>query len=97
MALSKANERLLVELVKNQENIEACLTELYKNKSPNEATKINSRFGALRDEGFLNVQFGDDRAYIVILTAKADDYVEESGLLREELTYEILNDIVKKC
>lgn len=95
MGLSKTNEKLLIELVKNQDNLGAYVNSLYKELSNNEESKLNARFGKLRDEGFLQVRFGDNRAYIVILKPDAEDYVKDNGLLIEEFTKETLLDIIR--
>lgn len=94
MGLSKGNQSLLVELVKNQDRLNEFLDELYDDVSSSEETKLNARFGTLRDNGFLYVYYADDRACNVSLRPEADDYVEENALNRNELTNDILKNIL---
>lgn len=96
MGLSKANEEILVDLVKNKERLMAHIDEICKGFSHKEMSSMISRFCKLKDEGYIMLMLADNRIYNVQLTIDGEDYIEENELLIEEFVKETLLDIIKK-
>lgn len=83
MRLNKKTESLLIDLMKNKKSLSQYISECYKDKSSSEKDELNGRFGELKNHDLANVLYADNIAYIVKLTHKAEDYLEEHGLIIE--------------
>ncbi|MCT4612626.1 MAG: hypothetical protein N4A47_04570 [Clostridia bacterium] len=97
MRLSRKTEELLIELLKNEDKgkLGGYISELYKNKSHAEKTEVNQRLGDIKNSGLANVQYGDDIAYLVSLTHKAYDYIEDNRLYIKLFDKDKLIEILK--
>lgn len=96
MRLSNKTEKLIIELVRNKSKLSKYVMGLYKDKANTDKTELNGRFGELRDFGLVNVIFADNIAYEVILTHKAEDYLEKHGLMIKLFDKDILIDILRR-
>lgn len=66
--LENYEKKLLIELIDNQGKLSEYVDFLYENKNEKD---LNEMFGHLKNEGYINVFYADNRAYIVELTHKA--------------------------
>lgn len=95
MRLNKETEKLLINLVKNKTNLSEYTMELYKNKTGSVRTELNGRLRELNDLELVNVSFAGNIAYAIMLTHKAEDYIEENNLSIELFDGDTLMKILK--
>lgn len=95
MGLSKANEKILVDLVTNKEHLMAHVDEICEDLNLSEMRDMISRFSKLKDEGYITLMPANNKIYNVQLKPDGIDYVEDNGLLVELFTKDILLDIIR--
>lgn len=95
MGLSNSTEKLLVEMVKNEDDLAKFLKDMFENLSGKEDMKLRGRFKELSDNGLFQSLWADDIPYNPALTHLVEDYLEERGLLVKEFDKYALIAILK--
>lgn len=95
MKLSKSTEKLLVELVKNEDNLAGFLKDKFESLSGREDMKIRGRLKELRENGLFQSLWADNIPYNPSLTHLAEDYLEEYELFVKEFDKDKLIEILR--
>ncbi len=95
MKLSKSTEKLLVEMVKNEDNLAGFLKDKFESLTGSEDMKIRGMLKELSENGLFQTTWADNIPYNPSLTHLAEDYLEVHELSVTEFDKDKLIEILR--